>query len=103
LDALASERPTLIVLEELEWADHGLLALLAALAVRLADAPVLVLTLTRPEFLDAEPDWAQLPTNVTLPLDALAEEDAEELAGLLLARLPDMHSAVERVKRAGGG
>ena len=103
LEALARERPTLIVLEDLQWADHGLLALLAALAVRLADAPLLVLTLARPEFLDAEPNWAQLPTNVTLPLEALADADAEELAGRLLARLPDRPSAVERVKRAGGG
>jgi len=103
LEALARERSTLIVLEDLQWADHGLLALFAALAARLADAPLLVLALARPEFLDAEPDWAQLPTNVTLPLEALADEDAEQLAGLLLAQLPDAHSAVERVNRAGGG
>ncbi|TMK99410.1 MAG: hypothetical protein E6G34_02355 [Actinobacteria bacterium] len=103
LEAIARERPTLIVLEDLQWADHGLLALLAALAVRLADAPLLVLALARSEFLDAQPAWAQLPTNVTLPLDALAETDAEELAGVLLAQLPDMGSAVARVKRAGGG
>jgi class 3 adenylate cyclase len=103
LEALARERSTLIVLEDLQWADHGLLALLAALAARLADARLLVLTLARPEFLDAEPDWAQLPTNVTLPLEALADADAEQLAGLLLEQLPDTRSAVERVKRAGGG
>ena len=63
LEALAREQPTLVVLEDLHWADDGLLELLEGLSVRLGDVPLLLLALARPEFLDARPGWARLPIN----------------------------------------
>ena len=68
LEALAREQPTLVVLEDLHWADESLLELVEGLSARLADVPLLLLALARPEFLDARPSWARLPTNVTVQL-----------------------------------
>ena len=58
LEALAREQPTLVVLEDLHWADESLLELVEGLSARLAGVPLLLLALARPEFLDARPGWA---------------------------------------------
>jgi class 3 adenylate cyclase len=103
LEALARERPTLLVLEDLQWADQGFLDLVESLSVRLAEVPLLVLALARPEFLDARASWAHLPTNVTVQLEALADVHAHELVLRLLSGSPDPDSVAERVERAAGG
>lgn len=103
LEAIAHEHPTLLVLEDLHWADQSLLELLGSLTVRLADAPLLVLALARAEFLDDQPNWARLPTNVTVQLDVLGDADVQDLVCRLLPRRPDMASIVNQVKQAAGG
>lgn len=103
LEALAREQPTLLVLEDLQWADQGLLELVASLAVRLADAPLLTLALARAEFLDEQPSWARLPTNVTLQLDALGDAHATALVRQLLPLTSEQAMIFGRVKRAAGG
>jgi len=103
LEALGRERPALIVLEDLHWADQGLLELIASLVVRLSDAPVLVLALARPEFLDAQPDWARLPTNVTMQLDALGELHTRDLVGRLLPPDVDIESTIAQIEQTVGG
>jgi tetratricopeptide (TPR) repeat protein len=49
LRAVAEERPLLVVLEDLHWADSGSIALLAALGRELATSRVLVVASYRPE------------------------------------------------------
>jgi len=87
VEALAGEGPTLLVFEDLHWADASLLDLIEVLAARVRDVPVLLLTLSRPEMVTARPGWAGgLPAYTALPLDRLTEESSRELAQLLLAR-----------------
>ena len=103
LEALARERPTLLVLEDLQWGDQSLLELVGSLVVRLTDAPLLILALAREEFLDDQPDWARLPRHVTVQLDALGSGHANDLARRLLPRTPEDDLIVSRVQRAAGG
>jgi class 3 adenylate cyclase len=103
LEALASEQPTLLVLEDLQWADQGLLDLVQSLAVRLADAPLLMLALARAEFLDEQPNWARLPTNVTVQLDALGNAHANALVRQLLPLTSEQATIASRVEHAAGG
>jgi class 3 adenylate cyclase len=103
VEALAREQPTLLVLEDLHWADMGLLALVGSLAVRLADAPVLMLALARDELLENEPSWVRVPRNLTLTLDALDGAQASDLVRRLLAAADEGDSLVARVERAAGG
>jgi class 3 adenylate cyclase len=93
IEAVARNRPTMLVFEDLHWADASLLDLVELLAARLRDLPILLLVLARPELLDARPSWGGgLPAYSTVPLGPLTEADARRLA---VERL-----AVTRIERA---
>ena len=51
VEALAMRSPTLLVYEDIHWADGSLLDLLETFAARVRDVPVLFLALARPELL----------------------------------------------------
>ncbi len=103
LEALAREQPTLVVLEDLHWADESLLELIEGLSARLAGVPLLLLAVARPEFLDARPGWARVPTNVTVQLEALTDAHAEDLVLRLLSDAPDPQAIAKRVEEAAAG
>jgi class 3 adenylate cyclase len=103
LEAIAREQPTLLVLEDLQWADPSLLELVSSLVVRLTDAPLLMLALARGEFLDEQPNWARLPRHLTVQLDALGSAHVNDLVRLLLPLTRDGASIATRVERAAGG
>jgi class 3 adenylate cyclase len=103
LEALAREQPTLVVLEDLQWADDSLVELVETLSMRLAGVPLLLLAIARPEFLDARAVWARLPTNVTVQVQALTDSCAHDLVRQLLAGSPDQEAVARRVEEAAGG
>jgi predicted ATPase len=81
IEAVARDRPTLLVFEDIHWADASLLDLVELLAARLRDLPILLLALARPELLDARPNWGGgLTAYSTLPLQPLSGDDARRLA-----------------------
>jgi class 3 adenylate cyclase len=85
VEALAADRPTVLVFEDIHVAGESMLDLLETLASRVRDVPLLLLTLARPELLSERPRWGGgLPAYTALPLERLADEHAEELARLLL-------------------
>lgn len=101
IEAVARDRPTLLVFEDLHWADASLLDLVELLAARLRDLPILLLVLARPELLDARPSWGGgLPAYAGMPLQPLAPEDARALAAERLAVKSDR--ADELAKTAAG-
>src|SRR4051794_16391584 len=88
IEAVAAERPTVMVFEDIHWADAGLLDMIELLAGRIHDLPIMLLTLSRPELLDSRPAWGGgLPAYTSLPLRPLAGDDARALARTLLERL----------------
>src|SRR5579885_3658018 len=85
VESLGLEQPTVLVFEDIHWAQPSELALLEYLARHLRDAPVLLVAAARPELLDARPTWgAGLAAQTTIPLDPLRAEEAAELAGRLV-------------------
>ena len=78
-EALARERPLLLVFEDVHWAEPTLLDLIEQLAER-ATGPILAVCIARPELLDERPAWAER----ALVLEPLAEEESVAL----LASLP---------------
>jgi class 3 adenylate cyclase len=85
VEALASQQPTLLVYEDVHWADSSLLDLVEHLASRVRDVPLVLLTLARPELLDTRPSWAsRLPSYSSIRLEPLGEEDSRDLARELL-------------------
>jgi class 3 adenylate cyclase len=103
LEELAREQPTLVVLEDLHWADDSLVELIETLSMRLAGVPLLMLAIARPEFLDARAVWARLPTNVTVQVQGLTDSCAHALMRELLAGAPDREAIARRVEEAAGG
>jgi class 3 adenylate cyclase len=102
IESVAREQPTVLVLEDIHWADRGLLDLIELLAARLRDLPVLLLTLARPELLDSRPAWGGgLPAYSALPLAPLSAAEGQELVSL---RLRDLRhdDAIRVVETAGG-
>ena len=73
LEAAAREQPTVLVFEDIHWSGSTLLDLIDALAVGSHGLPLLLVTLARPEFLDARESWGgrlSSYTSLTLgPLD----------------------------------
>ena len=100
--ALAQDRPTMLVFEDLQWADTGTLDLLEVLASRVRDVPLMLLALARPDLLVIRPAWGGgLLASTTVSLEALKGGDARELATRLLPRAAD-HQRVRVVETAEG-
>ena len=103
LSALSNERPLVVVVEDIHWADAVLLDLLDHLAERVV-GPVLLLCPARPELTEHRPGWGGGRRNVsTISLQPLSDADAGHLIRLLLS-VEDLASVVRQriLDRAGG-
>jgi len=104
LESLAERRATVLVFEDVHWADDGLLDFLDDLIDWTRDLPLLLLCTARPELLARRPDWGGGKLNAaTISLAPLSDEEtARLLAGLLdRALIPaELQSAL--LARAGG-
>ena len=78
----AAERPLVVLIEDLHWADDQLLDLLERLAADVR-GPLLLLATGRPELLDRRPGWAR--AGETVDLQALSAEESLLLLDELLA------------------
>jgi predicted ATPase len=86
VESLALDSPTLLLYEDIHWADASLLDLLETFAGRVREVPVLFVALARPELLTERPGWGGgLPAYTALPLDPLTESSSRELAEQLLS------------------
>jgi predicted ATPase len=86
-EALAYEKPTVLIFEDLHWADSGTLDVVELLASRVRDVPLMLVALARPDLLLTRPSWGGgLPAYTSLSLEPLAPEHATELGRQLLAR-----------------
>jgi predicted ATPase len=72
VEALARQRPVLMVFDDLHWIDPSSRELLDRLVERVTDWPVLLLALFRPEF---QPPWVGQPQVTMLTLARLDRQD----------------------------
>jgi class 3 adenylate cyclase/tetratricopeptide (TPR) repeat protein len=104
LESLAERRPTVLVFEDLHWADDGLLDLLDQLMDWTRDVPLLAIATARPELIARRPDWGGGKLNAaTISLAPLSDQDTAKILSSLMERslLPaDLQSAL--LLRAGG-
>jgi len=104
LEAVAGQEPTVLLFEDIHWADKSLLDLLETLASRLHDVPVLLLALARPELLSERPGWGGgLPRYTALRLEPLSDEAAHELAEGLLEQSDIAAGQIEAVATTAEG
>jgi class 3 adenylate cyclase len=87
LEALAQHRPTVLVFEDLHWADEGLLDFVDHLVDWASGVPLLVVATARPELLARRPAWGGgKPNATTLSLSPLSDEETTRLVHALLDR-----------------
>ncbi|MGH3737360.1 MAG: adenylate/guanylate cyclase domain-containing protein, partial [Micromonosporaceae bacterium] len=85
--AMARREPTVIAVEDLHYADPGMLRFLAQLVEAAEDVPLFLLCTYRPELLEEHPAWAAiLPGTLTVSLGPLRGEEFGTLVESLLAR-----------------
>jgi DNA-binding SARP family transcriptional activator len=85
IGALARERPLVVALDDLQWADPKLLDLVERLAVSVRDARVVLVCSARPELLELRPAWGGGKPNATsILLEPLSEAESERLLDNLL-------------------
>ncbi len=85
-ERLGRERPLVVVLDDLHWAEETLLDLVEYLADWSREAPLFLLCPARPDLLDTRPAWAGGKLNATTTLlEPLSGAEAETLIDNLLS------------------
>jgi class 3 adenylate cyclase/tetratricopeptide (TPR) repeat protein len=89
LESLAEQRPLIVVIDDLQWADDELLDFVDGLVDLVEGVPLLVVCCARPELLERRPDWGGGKRNaLTVSLGPLTDPDAGRLVESLLGRDP---------------
>jgi class 3 adenylate cyclase/tetratricopeptide (TPR) repeat protein len=87
LEGLAAQNPTVLVVDDLHWADEPMLAFLEHLADWSAGVPLILLCTARPELYEKHPTWAAGLRNAqTMNLAPLSDDETATLIALLLKR-----------------
>jgi hypothetical protein len=74
-----------LVFEDIHWAEEPLLELIEHLVTWVREAPLLVITLARPELLDIRPGWGGGRVRATsIELEPLGQSESEELVDALI-------------------
>jgi class 3 adenylate cyclase/tetratricopeptide (TPR) repeat protein len=103
-ESLAEQRPTVLVFEDLHWADDDLLDFVDHLVDWGSGVPLLVVCTARPELLERRPGWGGgKPNALTLSISPLSDDDTARLLASLLERavLP-AETQASLLARAGG-
>lgn len=103
-EAIAEQDPLVLVFEDLQWADDGVLDFIDHLMEWVSGLPLLVVATARPELLERRPGWGGGKLNTaTAQVGALTENDTARLIGALLdqAVLP-AETQTTLLTRAGG-
>ena len=102
-EALAEQRPLILVFEDLHWADDGLLDFVDQMAEWTTDVPLLILCTARPELLDRRPGWGGGKRNATtISLAPLSQDDTAALVSFLLDGQLQAERRSELLARADG-
>jgi class 3 adenylate cyclase/tetratricopeptide (TPR) repeat protein len=88
LERMAARYPLVLVLEDIHWADAGLLDFIEH-AADWAQGPILLLTLARPELFETRPTWGGGKRNAaSIYLDPLSPDEAGVMVDDLLGGVP---------------
>ena len=89
----AAGRPTVLVFEDLHWADDALLAFLEYLATHVASVPLMVVGTARPELFERQPGFASGGRVNRVGVEPLTRAETARLVAGLLAT-PDAEGTV---------
>ena len=103
-EALAEQHPLVLVFEDIQWADEGLLDFVEHLVDWARDVPMLILCTARLELLERRPAWGGGKLNAAIiALAPLSDEETAKLiAGLSERALLEADTQSALLDRAGG-
>lgn len=101
LEEMVAERPAVMLIEDIHWAEEQLLDLLERL-VRDTRGPLLLLATARPELLEQRPGWGARVPGTTVALEGLSPEDAVRMLDELLGGTLPLGLGEVVVQRAEG-
>ncbi len=88
-ERIAERSTTVLLFEDLQWADSGLLDFIEHLLEWSKNVPLVVVTLARPELFDRRPDWGAETRNLTkLALEPLSDDAMRRLLDGFVPGLP---------------
>jgi class 3 adenylate cyclase/tetratricopeptide (TPR) repeat protein len=86
LETRAAERPQVVVIDDIQWAEDLFLDLIEHVADLSRDSPIFLLCIARQELLDLRPGWGGGKLNATtILLEPLSADDSERLVDELAA------------------
>jgi class 3 adenylate cyclase/predicted ATPase len=89
-ERIAERATTVLLFEDLQWADTGLLDFIEHVLEWSKNVPLIVITLARPELLDRRPDWGSATRNLTkLALEPLTDDAMRQLLDGFVPGLPE--------------
>jgi class 3 adenylate cyclase len=104
LERLAEDGPTVVVLDDLHWADPSVLALVEHLADWSHGVPLVLLALARPELLDLRSGWGGgKPDATTFLLEPLPADQTDQLVEALFEGAAVPEAARRRIAAATDG
>jgi class 3 adenylate cyclase/tetratricopeptide (TPR) repeat protein len=101
-EEIARDRPLVVLVEDIHWAEPTLLDFLEYLARWTHDAPILLLCLARPDLLDERPGWLTQNGGGVL-LQPLTEDESRALLDEIGHEWPLDAAARERITEAAEG
>jgi class 3 adenylate cyclase/tetratricopeptide (TPR) repeat protein len=94
---VAAAEPTVLVFEDLHWADEALLAFLEYLTTHLASVPLMIVGTARPELFERHPGFARSGRINRLQLEPLSAGDTVQLVAGLLGETDDRAGVIGQV------
>jgi predicted ATPase/class 3 adenylate cyclase len=98
LRCLAAERPLVLVLDDVQWAEAALLDLVEGVQQQTPDVPILVICIARPELLEHRSAWS-----VSITLAPLSRAESDLLLATLLGDSPPPADIRDRIAAAADG
>jgi predicted ATPase/class 3 adenylate cyclase len=104
IHAMATAKPTVLVFEDMHWADEKMLRLVEILGTLGSDVPLMVVATARPELRERRPDWTSAVSGaVSLSLGPMHDEHIATICELMVGQavFPE-ESMAPLVQLAGG-
>ncbi len=89
-----AQRPTVMLLEDLQWADDSSLELVQHIVAEVPDGRLLIAAAARPQFMEHHPNWQG---SACLELGPLSPEAARALIGEVLHGLPQIPETLSKL------
>jgi class 3 adenylate cyclase/tetratricopeptide (TPR) repeat protein len=103
LEGLGRERPVVLVIDDIHWAEATLLSMLEYLQETIEGSAALLLCTARHDLLEARPDWATDAHSQRIVLEPLGDADAARVVQGLLGEAGIAGRAQERIVLAAEG